>query len=230
MLLKNLITIHLLLPTLLFASQKETPESINYTLRKATMADEANIKILYQRVAAIPGGLARTKDEITDGYIHKAVYNGVHSGLMLVADYEDKLIASMVKYHLEPCVFSTVLAEGSILVDPDFQGKGIGSDIIKSFLKEIEDNHPEILRIELIARESNKAIKLYKKLGFKEEGRFEKRIRGISGKLEADIPLAWFNPKYDEKAALQAYEKCVESTALERLMKSSYTISSIKKQ
>jgi len=28
------------------------------------------------------------------------------------------------------------------------------------------------------------------------EGRLEKRIRSASQQLEADIPMAWFNPKY----------------------------------
>src|SRR5437879_5493038 len=94
----------------LIASQKEPLEKapVAYAVRKATMADEIKLKTLYQRVAAIPGGLARTKDEITYDYIHKAVSNGVHRGLMLVAEYENKLIASMVKYHLDPCVFSAV--------------------------------------------------------------------------------------------------------------------------
>jgi putative acetyltransferase len=89
-----------------------------------------------------------------------------------------------------------VLAEGSIIVDPDFQGKGVGSHLIASFLKEVEGDHPEILRVEIIARESNPAIKLYEKMGFKKEGRFEGRIQGVNGALEADISMVWINPQY----------------------------------
>ena len=169
---------------------------VDYRIRKATLNDRDNLKNLYQKVATIPGGLARTASEITDDYINKVLSNGMDRGLFLVAEFEDKLIGLMVKYKLEPKVFSHILSEGSILVDPNFQGIGIGSKIITTFLKEIEENHPEILRVEIIARESNPAIKLYEKFGFKKEGRLENRICGINGKLEADIPMAWINPKF----------------------------------
>ena len=74
--------------------------------------------------------------------------------------------------------------------------KGIGSKLITAFLQEIQDNHPDILRVEIIARESNPALKLYEKIGFKKEGRCEYRIRGIHGNFEADIPMAWINPSF----------------------------------
>lgn len=167
-----------------------------YDIRKATIHDKDNLKILYQRVASTPGGLARTTEEITETYISKLLFNGINNGLALVAEHEGKLIGSIFKYRLEPKVFSHVLAEGSILVDPDFQGKGIGSNLITTFLNEIKENYPDILRVELMVRESNPAIKLYKKLGFTQEGRFEGRIKGIYGQLEADIAMVWINPKF----------------------------------
>jgi ribosomal protein S18 acetylase RimI-like enzyme len=50
----------------------------------------------------------------------------------------------------------------------------------------------DILRVELIARESNqRAIEFYRTLGFVEEGRFGNRIRNIDNSYEADIPMAW---------------------------------------
>jgi len=171
---------------------------INYIIRKATMQDENNLSILYKKVASAPGGLARTEDEITENYVHKTLYNGVHNGLALVVEHEERIIGCMIKYHLEPKTFSHVLAEGSVLIDPGFQGKGIGGNLITTFLKEIETNHPNILRVEIIARESNPAIKLYERLQFKKEGRFEQRIKGINQKFEADIPMAWFNPNFKQ--------------------------------
>ena len=169
---------------------------VSYIIRKATIQDKENLRILYQKVASILGGLTRTHEEITEDYINKVLLNGINNGLALVAEYKGKLIGSMIKYKLEPKVFSHVLTEGSILIDPDFQGKGVGSNLILIFLKEIEENYTEILRVEVIARESNQAIKLYEKLGFKREGRLEQRIKGINGKLEADIPMAWVNPHF----------------------------------
>lgn len=169
---------------------------VKYLIRKAQIQDKNKLKTLYKRVATIPGGLARTEKEITDEYIDKILSNGVNRGIALVVEHNDALIGSMIKYRLEPEIFSHVLAEGSIIVDPAFHGKGIGSHMITTFLKKIEQEHPDILRVEIIARESNPAIKLYEKMGFKKEGRFERRIKGVNGTFEADIPMAWINPLY----------------------------------
>lgn len=181
-----------------FKDKKHSALSQNYIIRKATMGDEQALKKLYKKVAAIPGGLARTEHEITDAYIHKTLSAGVERGLALVVENHDILIGSMIKYRLEPKIFSHVLADGSILIDPDYQGKGIGSKLISQFLQEIQDNHPDILRVEIIARESNPALKLYEKMGFKQEGRFEQRIQGIYGNLEADIPMVWMNQNFKQ--------------------------------
>jgi len=51
---------------------------------------------------------------------------------------------------------------------------------------------PDIQRVELISRESNrKAILFYESLGFRQEGEFVSRIRNVDGSLESDIPMAW---------------------------------------
>lgn len=62
-------------------------------------------------------------------------------------------------------------------------------------MQQVVDERPDILRVELIARESNrKAIEFYEKLGFVIEGRFAGRIRSVGGGLEDDIPMAWTRP------------------------------------
>ncbi len=80
----------------------------------------------------------------------------------------------------------------TVAVDPEFQGKGIGRLLFSELFKELETNCPGILRVELIARESNtRAIHFYESLGFKQEGRFKKRIRSVNGGFEDDIFMAW---------------------------------------
>jgi Acetyltransferases len=168
----------------------------NYMIRTGVLGDRENLKALYQSVAKIEGGIARTLSEITDGYIDKIMGNALDTGYLFVADYEGEIIGSIHAHALGPQVFAHVLGEITIVVHTEFQGKGIGSALITMLLNEVREHRPDILRVELMARESNvNAIKLYEKMGFVQEGRLEKRVRGMHG-LEADIPMAWFRSNW----------------------------------
>jgi RimJ/RimL family protein N-acetyltransferase len=49
----------------------------------------------------------------------------------------------------------------------------------------------------LLVRESNhRAIALYEKLGFQQEGRLLGRVSIMPGQFEADIPMAWHAPVF----------------------------------
>ncbi|WP_407355775.1 GNAT family N-acetyltransferase [Methanolobus sp. WCC5] len=94
-------------------------------------------------------------------------------------------------------MFSHVFEHLTIAVHPSFQRQGIGRMLFTAMLEKVRTEHPEVLRVELIAKESNHAARcLYRSLGFREEGRMEKKIRRKDGVFEADIPMAWFNPDF----------------------------------
>lgn len=155
---------------------------------------------LYYKVAAVSGGLARTSDEITGDYIREFQRKVKVNGLSLMALSGMDIVAEIHAYKLQPLVFSHVLSELTIAVHPDFQGKGVGKALFSAFLEEVTNSRPDILRVELISRESNvKAIRFYESLGFKQEGRFEQRINRGDGTFEADIPMAWINPNYSTR-------------------------------
>jgi ribosomal protein S18 acetylase RimI-like enzyme len=165
-----------------------------FTVRRANDSDKHKILELYKKVATIAGGIARTAEEITPPYVQNFMDHSSKTGMELVIENGDTIIAEMHCYQLSPKVFHHILSELTIVVDPDFHGKGVGKKIFTYLLDHITTQRPDILRVELIARESNqKAIAFYKQLGFKEEGRFEQRIANQEG-FEADIPMAWFNP------------------------------------
>lgn len=176
--------------------KEKTP--LDYVVRKIKASDRDSLKKLYVKVASIPGGLARTADEITDSYIDKIMNAPLEKGLVFVAEHNHALIGSVVVHTLGPKVFSHILGDGTILVDPDFQGIGVGSAIFTALLNDIQEHRPDIMRVEIVARESNRAIGLYERLGFIHEGEFKKRIKGVSGKFESDIPMTWFNPQFKE--------------------------------
>jgi len=155
---------------------------------------------LYKAVSRRAGGIARLEKEITTGYIdnimHKSAANGVQ---LVVEDLDDcnRLIAEIHCYKLEPTVFRHVLSELTAVVDPSFQRRGIGAILFSKLCDHVRNERTDILRVELIARESNtSAIRLYKRMGFVAEGRLEQRINCGNGTFEADIPMAWLNPMF----------------------------------
>lgn len=160
----------------------------------AKLEDQTAIVALYRTVAAIEGGLARAADEVSENYVAHFLSKSLESGFCLVAreTSDAPIIGEIHSYAIGPRVFAHVLGELTIAVHPAQQGLGVGKALFTELLRRIEQERPDILRVELIARESNrKAIEFYQKLGFKMEGRLENRIRSIGGGLEADIPMAW---------------------------------------
>lgn len=150
---------------------------------------------LYQRVAAVEGGLARGSDEIDDRYVRNFMLKSAQSGIEIVARKGDSIIGEIHAFALGPRAFSHVLGELTIAVDPGSQGTGVGRLIFSELIRRVTESRPDILRVELIARESNlRAIAFYESLGFVKEGRFEGRIKSVGGGFEADIPMAWTRP------------------------------------
>jgi len=171
------------------------------TVRKAALEDRTRIFDLYQAVAAHPGGLARIQNEISISYVKGFLEKSLATGLILVIENTNqKILAEIHAYKNDLKVFEHVLGDLTITVHPDFQGKKLGKKIFTQFLDEVAKNRSDVMRVELIARESNrKAIEFYERIGFKIEGRFENRIRSVNGGFEADIPMAWMNPNYKNR-------------------------------
>lgn len=171
----------------------------NYTIRPATADDIGAIHHLYLTVSKEAGGLARTSEEITFNYIECFTTKASQSGLQYVieAPSQGMIVGEIHCYKPGPRVFDHILSELTIAVHPDYQGQGLGKSLFKHLLDIVCNQRRDILRVELIARESNiKAISCYQKLGFQIEGKLLNRIKGRSI-LEADIPMAWMNENYE---------------------------------
>ncbi len=168
--------------------------------RSATLADKHKLLTLYREVVSRSGGIIREPHEVTEGYIEKFLINSLADGIILVVDdtESDRIIAEIHTYRSSLSVFSHVFEHLTIAVHPSFQNKGIGRTLFTTMLDKVRAEHPDVLRIELISKESNHAArKLYRSLGFVEEGRFKNKVRRKDGGFEADIPMAWMNPDYD---------------------------------
>jgi len=89
--------------------------------------------------------------------------------------------------------FQHVLWDLTIAVDPDAQGRGLGHGLFVELIADAATLTPKIERIELVVREGlTHAIRLYERVGFRQEGRFERRFRLSDGTYEADLPMALF--------------------------------------
>lgn len=165
-------------------------------LRGASFADVDDIHDLYLNVAKIPGGIARIESEIQQDYVQRFVSNSISNGLILVAEQDGRVVGEIHAYKSGLFCFAHVLTELTIAIAPEAQGKGVGRLLFQQFMNTIRDELPSVLRVELIARESNtKAINFYETLGFQKEGCFSQRIRNVDGTLESDIPMAWIREK-----------------------------------
>ena len=80
----------------------------------------------------------------------------------------------------------------TIVVHPGQRGRGVGTALMRSALGWAEDDQ-RVRKIELLVRATNhNAIRLYRKLGFLEEGRLREHVRLPSGRFVDDIAMAWF--------------------------------------
>ncbi|AKB30017.1 Acetyltransferase [Methanosarcina siciliae T4/M] len=171
---------------------------LKYVVRGGETSDLHKIVVLYRTVASRSGGIAREADEVTEAYVRSFIEKSLESGIILaIEDPENPeiLIAEVHTYKPGIKVFAHIFSDLTIVVRPDYQGKGIGKLLLGTLLQETISKHSEVMRVELLVRESNKrAIEFYKKLGFNIEGRLENRICDKTGKLEADIPMGWTFP------------------------------------
>ncbi len=174
------------------ADARGTPAD-GVTIRPASTADLGDIVRLYREVARIPGGLARLEHEIDEGYVQGFLDRALASGLSYVAQAQGGgLVGEIHACPPGPFCFSHVLSELTIAVHPEAQGLGVGRRLFATFMETVQQARPEILRVELIARQSNaRAIAFYRSLGFEQEGTMRRRIRNPDGSLEPDIPMAW---------------------------------------
>lgn len=162
-------------------------------IRKSVLDDIPAIESLYSRVAAIEGGLARTAPEISREYIYQFVSKSIANGVEFVAvNHLQRIVGEIHCYNNGIKTFSHIFTDLTIAVDPEEQGKGIGKELFHTLLNEVKMKRPDILRIELIARQSNvRALHFYETLGFRHEGNLRKRIHSVGGGYEDDIVMGW---------------------------------------
>ena len=171
------------------------------TIRESKIADKNPLQALYLEVSQNRKGIARSPEEISDAYVLNILNCPTNGGLHLVGFEDGKMIAEIhaEKYGLG--IFDHILSGLTIVVHPEYQGKGYGKKIFEHFLKVIESQRTDIYRVELESRSSNeKSIKLYESLGFQKEGLMLKKTRNFDGSFEDSVMFSWFNENFEKQS------------------------------
>ena len=160
------------------------------SFRPLSLADAPVALTLMRRAE---GGLGRLPDEMDLPWMEQALAGALDGGLAIGAG-DGARLAGLIKAGRMPSVqFAHVLWDLTVAVDPDFQGRGIGQGLFEALFADAAMLTPRIERIELVVREGlTHAIRLYERMGFRQEGRFERRFRLSDGTYEADLPMVRF--------------------------------------
>jgi RimJ/RimL family protein N-acetyltransferase len=80
----------------------------------------------------------------------------------------------------------------TIVDHPGFHNRGVGETLMRDLMNWAKQAS-HLQKIELLVRATNeRAVRLYSKLGFIEEGRFRKRVHLVNGGFVDDLAMAWF--------------------------------------
>ncbi len=156
--------------------------------RLLTQADAPALLALMRRAE---GGLGRLPDEMDLPWMEEALAGALAGGVAIGAWVGARPIGLIKASRMPSVQFQHVLWDLTIAVDPDSQGLGIGRRLFEELIASARSMTPAVERIELVVREGlTHAIRLYERVGFRQEGRFERRFRLSDGSVEADLPMA----------------------------------------
>jgi len=164
---------------------------MNITIRKAKVEDAHVILIAEQEIAETPGYFCSQPSELSEENVIKTITKLGQSkkGIYLVAERDGKIVGHAF---LEPLHLKSIchVAQLSIGVHHGWQEKGIGTALMQQIIDWAKQSET-VEKIELNVRASNdRAIALYKKMGFIEEGRLKNRIKINESKYIDDVLMA----------------------------------------
>ena len=160
-------------------------------IRNAEIEDAASLVAAEQETARTPGLLVSRPHELTRAAFEQKIIDLGSSGRYVVAEKDGKIVGHAF---LDPMGLQAIahVFRLTIVVHPGFVGQRIGIALMRDLLDWAEQT-PKVGKIELLVRATNaRAIRLYSKLGFVEEGRFRNRVRLSNSSFVDDLAMAWF--------------------------------------
>lgn len=165
-------------------------------IRHARPEDAPLLAAAERTIARVPGRLASRPDEIVDDAVRRLIVDleAQGRGIYLVAERAGAIVGHALLEALALAVTSHVVRL-TIAVHEGHQGQGVGRALMNELLRWARSN-PRVDKVELQVRSSNdRAIALYRSLGFIEEGRKTRRLKLGPNEYLDDIYMAlWVGP------------------------------------
>lgn len=160
------------------------------TIRAARVEDAPVLAQAERTIAATPGLLVSQPAELTDERCAQkiAVLEGADNGRFLVAEAAGEIVGHGM---LDPLSLAAVrhVVHLTLVVHPGWQGRGVGRAVLTSLI-EWARSAPAVEKIELHVRSTNAvAQSLYRTLGFKEIGRWQRRVKVAPGQYVDDVAM-----------------------------------------
>jgi putative acetyltransferase len=169
----------------------------NMIIIRETRPEDAKVLVeAEQAIAQTPGFLVSKPFELSIQKFQSKIegLSNIPNGKYIVAEVDHQIVGHAL---LEPLHLSAIqhVVHLTIAVHEGSQEKGIGKAML-GYLIEWAKKTPSVEKIELHVRSENKrAISLYRKFGFQEEGRWKKRVKIEEGQYLDDILMGlWVGP------------------------------------
>jgi ribosomal protein S18 acetylase RimI-like enzyme len=163
---------------------------MTFTIRRARVEDAKILAEAERAIAATPGFLVSLPSELSDERFAEkiAALDGADNGHYLVAEAQGELVGHAM---LDPLPLAAVrhVVHLTLAVHPGWQGRGVGRALLQGLI-EWARAAPAIQKIELNVRSSNHAAQaLYRKLGFSEIGRWQRRVKIAQDEYVDDVAM-----------------------------------------
>lgn len=154
-------------------------------MRQARPSDAHAVALLL-RQAAQTGFALQGLDEIDEAEVAHDLAEGL--GLRIVVERGDQVTGYLTIVPGETMALSRT-GDLQLIVDQEVRGRGIGAELMRNALAWADGGALD--RLEVFVRATNqRAISLYKRFGFVEEGVLRQRIRLPDGSRVDDIVFA----------------------------------------
>jgi RimJ/RimL family protein N-acetyltransferase len=167
------------------------------TIRSAVSTDADSLWDAERRTAMTPGLLAARPGEIPVDVFKAKIGELAGRGRYVVAELDGAPVGHAFLEPLGALAAISHVFQLTIVVHPGHLGRGIGTTLLKDLLAWAQRD-PRAKKVELRVRATNeRAIALYRKFGFRDEGCFRNRVALQDGTFLDDLAMAWFPTEGD---------------------------------